>query len=79
MPPRHQDFSEKHVNPDSEEMGVVSEVREDTRSITLASGHRFSIPAWIDMKAFKSGQTVSVTYSQDLHHGTTSVKSVAVM
>lgn len=77
------DFIRRHQHqepePDANDTGVIVDVQAKTRSIALADGHEYTIPAWINFDNLKKGETVSIVYTPDYHHGTVDVKTVNVI
>lgn len=65
--------------PDAQVTSRISDINADTRSITLADGYHFKIPAWISFDQLKNGEMVSVVYTPNPHQDTMTVKTISII
>jgi len=80
MVPRQQsDTHPSDPEPDAQVTSRIAEVNADTRSITLANGYHFKIPAWIGFEQLKDGEMVSVVYTPNPHRSTNTVKTLSII
>ncbi|HVJ40017.1 MAG TPA: DUF1344 domain-containing protein [Dongiaceae bacterium] len=72
--PQHQ-----KPEPDADDTSTIVDIQAKSRSVALADGNKYVIPAWINLDSLKKGDTVTIVYTPNFHHGTVAVKTVNVI